>query len=282
MANTIIGEARQGSISIRSSQGVPVIDETYVFKVKSDTKNNSRFNVSQTPGLPVVGQTVSSHGLTVCRGKSCERDENNPLYWTVTCTFSSEVEEGQNANDPNSPPTEWVPVYETKFERQQRVVTKDKAGAAVVNSAGWKFPVGLTIGRFIPIWEFFQFEPATVTDETIIDRNEVVNSDSFRGRAANTLLCTVMSSTIGFYYGQFLRFTRYSLKYDSENWKHKRLDVGPFYKSGANKLPFLDNGTPQNRIEGNLDGAGGAAAGNPSVLEFAMYPTTTFNSFLRF
>jgi hypothetical protein len=281
MANVVTGEKRNGSISIRSSGGVPIIDETYVFTVKSDNKNNSRFEIMRTPDLPVVGVSKSSYGLTVCRSKTAERDEKNPLYWDVTCTFSSEVEEGQQNNDPEAPPTEWVPIYETKFERQQLVVVKDFAGNPIANSAGQSFPTGLTISRFLPVWEFFQFESATVSDETIIGRNEVVNSDTFRGRAANTLLCTVMSSVIGFYYGQFLRFTRYSLKYNPSNWKHKRLDVGTIYLSGGDKLPYLDDGTPPNVIDGPLNGSGAKAA-TPAIREFEMYPTMAFNSFLRF
>jgi hypothetical protein len=282
MANVIMGERREGDIRIRSSSGIPQIDETYVFLVKSDNKNNSRLNISQTPGLPIVGVTVSSFGLTVCKTKNAVRDPNNPLYWEVTCEFSSVVEEGQSSQDPQTNPTAWVPVYETKFERSQKVVVRDFAGAAVVNSAGQAFDNGLTISRFLPVWDFFQFEPATVTDEEIIERNEVVNSTAFRGRAIKTLLCTVTSSKIGFYYGVPLRLTQYSLKYDPLTWIHRRLDIGSQFLDGGVLKDYLS--ADGSVIRGGLNGTGGkVSAGSPAAIRsFDMYASKDFNTFLRF
>jgi hypothetical protein len=282
MANQIVGERREGNIRIRSSGGIPQIDETYVFLVKSSNKNNSRFNISQTPGLPIVGVTVSSFGITVCRSKSCERDPENPLYWEVTCEFSSAVEEGQDSQDPETNPTAWVPIYETKFERSQKVVTRDFSGNAVANSTGQPFDNGLTISRFLPVWEFFQFEPASVTDEQVIDRNEVVNSTEFRGRAIKTLLCTVTSSKIGYYYGTPLRLTQYSLKYDPLTWIHRRLDVGTVFRDGTTLKDYTSN--DGSVIRGGLNGSGAkvAVGSPPAILDFDMYPTANFNTFLRF
>jgi hypothetical protein len=279
---TILGEHRSGGIKIRSAGGIPKIDETYIFRVQAANKNVSRFNIVQIPGLPIVNQTVSSYGLTVCRSKTAERSEENPLFWEVTCEFSSEVEEGQGGQDEQTPPTEWTPVYETKFERRQVVVTRDQAGTAIANSAGQPFENGLTVSRFLPVWEFFQFEPATVSDETVIGRNEVVNSGSFRGRAAKTLLCTVVSSQIGFYYGQPLRFTRYRLVFDYMTWQHRRLDVGTVFLSGGNLNAYTDN--DGNVILGGLNGSGAkvAAGSPPAIRAFDMYPSVSFSSFLRF
>jgi hypothetical protein len=277
-----LGEKREGDISIRSSGGIPVIDETYVFLVESDSKTNSRFVISQTSGLPVVGVTPSSFGLTVCKTKGAVRREDNPLLWDVTCTFSSEVEEGQGNQETEEDPTEWIPIYETKFERRQVVVVRDFAGTAVANSAGQPFENGLTVSRFLPVWEFFQFEPATVSDETVIGRNEVVNTSTFRGRAAKTLLCNVVSSQIGVYYGLPLRFARYRLVYDYMTWRHKRLDVGTVYKSGSDLLPYTDK--EGNVILGGLNGSGAKVTVGtaPSILQFDMYSDVDFNSFLRF
>jgi len=282
MANVVLGEKREGDISIRSSGGIPVIDETYVFLVESDSKTNSRFVISQTSGLPVVGVTVSSFGLTVCKSKVAVRREDNPLLWDVTCTFSSEVEEGQGNQETEEDPTEWTPIYETKFERRQVVVTVDKDGDPVATSAGTPFTNGMTTSRFLPVWEFFQFEPATVSDETVIGRNEVVNTSTFRGRAAKTLLCTVLSSQIGFYYGLPLRFTRYRLVYDKYNWRHKRLDADTWYIAAGVRTPYVDSAG--NVILGPLNGSGGqvSVGSPPAVLSFDMYEDVDFNSFLRF
>lgn len=281
MPNTVIGEARPGQASIRSRNGQPILEETYNFLVKAESKTTSRISVLSTPGLPIVGQTVSAFGYSVCNGISATRRGNQPLYWDVSTTFSSEVDERQNNQNPQSDPQTWVPIYETKFERLQEVATKDQNGDAIANSAGQPFENGIIRNRFIPVWEFWQFENASVSDETIIARNEVTNSDVFKGRAVGTLLCTVMSSVIGFYYGNRRRFTQYAIRYNSENWKHKRLDVGTVYLDTGTHKAYTD--TEGNVILGGLNGSGAkVTVGNePSVLEFDMYATANFASFLR-
>lgn len=287
MPNTIIGEKREGSTRIRSNRGLATLEETYEFIVRSDNKNNSRINIlTNTPNLPRVNKTVSAFGFTVCKSIDCKRRKDNPLIWDVTANFSSEVEENQSSSgendssDPQANPTEWIPVYETKFERLQEVVTRDLNDVSIANSAGQPFETGLTISRFIPVWEFYQFEPSTVTDEIIIDRNETVNLNTFKGKPAKTLLLTVMSSVIGLYYGSRRRLTQYSLRYNSREWTHKRLDLGTvFLDAGAHKAYTDSEG---NVILGGLNGSGAkVTVGNPpSVVEFDMYPEISF-AFLR-
>lgn len=279
---TLVGNStkREGDCRLSSRNGGPVFEETYHYLVKADSLTQTNAEIITTSGLPVLNQTIGPGGYTVCRGLSATRRPEAALYWDVTAEFSSEVEQN-DGNDPAQDPTTWVPVYETKFEKIQEAVIKDKAGTVVANSAGQAFPEGLIINRHIPIWEFWQFEPSSVTDETIIDRNETVNSTTFKGRAAKTLLCIVVSSVIGFYYGQRRRLTQYQLKYNEKDWTHKRRDTGTYYISGSNKEPYLDN--ENNVINGPLDGSGAKATGSPpkpSILSFDIYATNTF-SFLR-
>ena len=275
-------QARPGSCSVSSSNGMPVLNENYHYIVLTDDKTTSRLAVLYgTPGLPKVGQTVSAFGYAVCKNVDANRRADNPLIWDVTAAFSSEVEEGQDTQNPESDPTVWVPIYETKFERLQEVVTKDQSNVSIANSAGQPFQVGLTVGRFIPVWEFYQFEPDTVTDEQIIDRNETVNSGSFKGRAAKSLLLTILSSRVGYYYGNRRRLTQYSLKYNKKLWTHKRLDVGTVYLSSGQLKPYLDS-DGRTVILGGLNGSGAKVTpGNPpATLEFDLYPSISF-SFLR-
>lgn len=273
-------ELRGGTGSLRSRKGVPVYEETLHFLVQADYKTQSRPEILRTSGLPVPGNV---YGVAACISLTTDRREDNPLYWDVTAQLSSEVDEGsggENPTDPNTDPQAWVPIYETKYERYQELVTKDQSGAAIANSAGQPFETGLTVTRHIPVWEFFQFEAATVTDETVIARSEVVNNATFKGRAAKTLLCVVLSSVIGFFYGQRRRLTQYQLKYNSKDWTHKRLDVGTQYKSGTTLLDFTSlDGTV---LLGSLDGSGGkqAAGTAPAVRSFDQYATSDF-SFLR-
>jgi hypothetical protein len=237
--------------------------------------------VLATSGIPQVGITVSSGGAAVCRTVDAVRREDQRLLWDITATFSSDVDERQATQAITGDPTAWIPIYETKFERLQEIATKDEAGTAIANSAGQPFENGIIRARFIPIWEFFQLEASSVSDETVIERNETVNDATFKGRAQHTLLCTVLSSVIGFYYGSKRRLTRYCLRYNSKTWKHKRLDVGTVYLNGGVHSAYLDD--DGNVMLGGLNGAGAKVTPGtePAVLEFAMYPEVTFSSFLR-
>jgi hypothetical protein len=281
MATTLLGEQRQGRSAIRSSGGVPVLDETYHWIVKATSLTENRLTVLATSGIPQVGITVSSGGAAVCRTVDAVRREDQRLLWDITATFSSDVDERQATQAITGDPTAWIPIYETKFERLQEIATTDVDGDTIANSAGQPFENGIIRARFIPIWEFFQLEASTVTDEQVIARNEVVNDATFKGCLTKTLLCSVLSSVVGFYYGSKRRLTRYSLRYNVKNWRHKRQDVGTVYLDAGQHLAYTD--TDGNVILGGLNGAGAKVAigSPPATLEFDMYPTATFTSFLR-
>lgn len=281
MPGTLLGEPRAtGTFNIRSSGGVPIVDEQYEYFVLSDNILDSNQTIYSTAGLPTVGVSTSPSGLGVCTGKSGSRDSGNQFLWRIVCSFSTEVEERQSSYDPGTDPEVWVPIYETKFERLQEVVTVDKDGDPIANSAGQPFPGGMTVTRLIPIWEFFQLEPESVTDEVIMDRNETVNSTTFKGRAAKTLLLTVNSSVVGYYYGTRRRLTQYSIRYNKDNWRHKRLDVGEAYLDSGSLKPYLVEGR---LVMGPLDGAGAKVTPGspPEILEFDRYTELDFSSFLR-
>lgn len=281
MAHVLLGEKRQGSSSVRSSGGIPILDDTYHFLVRAESLTASRTSILSTFGLPQVGVTITADSAAVCRSVTATRREDQRLLWDVTAVFSSEVDERQGTQSVTGNPETWIPVYETKFERMQEVVTKDAAGTAIANSAGQPFDNGMLRSRFIPVWEFFQFESPFVPDEVVIERNEVVNNAVFRGKNAETLLCTVLSSVIGYYYGSSRRLTHYAIRYNTQTWRHRRLDVGTVYLDAGVHKPYLDDNG--NVMLGGLDGSGAKVAPGtePSVLGFAMYPSVNFSSFLR-
>ena len=283
MSSSLVGgyPKREGRCAIRSTNGLPVLDETYSYIVRCTNRDESYTTVLTTPGLPLIGDPSPS-GFGTLRAKNAVRRESNPIIWDVVCDYSSEVQESSTVQDPTRDPTIWVPIYETKYEKIQEVVTKDKAGTVIANSAGQPFPVGLTQTRKIPVWEFYQIE-APVSDETIVDRSETVNSVAFKGRVAKSLLLTVLSSQVGFYYGARRRLTHYSLKYNKKLWTHKRADVGTVYLSGGVQLPYLDGGTPARVINGGLNGSGAkvSVGSPPAERSFDMYDELDFRAFLR-
>ena len=258
-----------------------MLDETYHHAVYADSALADRLSILATTGVPIPGQTVSSWGYALCKSVKAVRRPEQVRYWDITSEFSSDVDDRQSSQNPRTDPVAWIPVYETKFERLQEIVTKDESEVSVANSAGQPFENGIIRARFIPIWEFYQFEAASVTDETVIARNETVNNATFKGRAAKTLLCTVMSSVIGYYYGARRRLTRYSLRYNVKTWQHKRLDVGTVYLDGGAHKPYLDD--DGNVILGGLNGSGAkvAVGSPPATLNFDLHQTIDFASFLR-
>lgn len=281
MTHTFLGEQRPGEVSLRSAKGMPVLDETYYHLVRADSPNANRVDILATAGMPIVGVSTSAWGFSVCKSVKATRREDQVTLWDIVSEFSSDVEESQNSHNPATDPTAWIPIYETKFERLQEIVTVDSDGDAAANSAGQPFENGIIRARFIPIWEFYQFESASLTDEQVIDRNEVLNNNTFKGRAAKTLLLTVMSSVIGYYYGARRRLTRYSMRYNSKTWRHKRLDVGTVYLDAGAHKPYLDDAG--NVILGGLNGSGGkvTVGDPPAVLNFDLHTAVDFSSFLR-
>lgn len=283
---TLLGFKRKGNgvrVSVRG--GRPVVEEDFECLVKADSKNESHEDLYlKTPGLPQIGE---QSGVMICASVDLKRDPANAEYYHANVRYSSDVEEssstgGSGGSDFNfsGDPTTWRPVYETRFERLQEVVTEDRNNNPIVNSAGQHFQTGLTVSRFIPIWSFYQFEPV-VSDETIIERNEVVNLVSFKGRDPKTLLLIIESSVVQFYYGQRRRLTHYSLKYNDRKWTHKRLDIGTYYLDSGSRKTFTTDDTGA-AIAGPLNGSGGKASTSADVatLEFDVYEQVDFNGFL--
>jgi hypothetical protein len=280
----IIGEHREGDINLTSKgSGEVTIDETYIYTVQADSKSDTRLYVAACPGLPIVGQTLSAGGLAVCKSVRGQRRQDNPLIWDFTCNFSSEVDEN-NDQQPGTDPETWVPVRKTIFERQEYPSFVDAEGKHYQTSAGEDFRDHMMQTRWLLSWEFTQFESASITDEQLMDRNEVVNESTYKGKSPKTLLCRVMESSLGFYYGQRRRLTKYRVTWKSNKWTDRVPDRGTYYLNGSgNKIPFVD--FAGNIILGNLNGNGGKLAEtnpptDPQILEFDRYPVSDF-AFLR-
>lgn len=279
-----IAEKRDGGVYVSMRDGMPIYQTTYHYRFIAPDATYTRKQVLQYPGVPVVGETIDDDGLGQCESVRADRDEQNPALWDITAIFSSIVQEGANASGgaalPGSDPTTWTPRRKTIFYQKDHWFYRDKDNKLYVNSAKQWLTGVPPRKRTLVAWRFVQFEPATVTDEDIADRNEKVNSATFKGKAARTLLLCVEDSEVGNYYGRWLRFTQYLLKYDPKTWNTNRYDVGTVYISSGKYLPYLD--AAGNVIEGALDGSGAkqAVGTDPAILTFKDYEESDF-SFLR-
>lgn len=306
MATTLVGERRVGSGSIRLNGNTPEFIETYEYIVDGGVSSETRINVLNTSGLPVVGVSQLASGA-VCTSKTATRDEVNPRYWNIQCEFSS-IDQSQQIGVSESPdPTTWIPVYQVGYEREQEPITSTVFNEPVLNSAGQKFLTPLTKTRLIPTFKFSQYFPDSISETTVLGYNESMNSQSFRGFEKFSLLLLVLGSERGFFNGYRCRRVdfeiRYKLGFAPNTWKewdpngsfgaswstanyysgwHEMvLDTGVIYiDSGKRKSALDDDGY---RIEVGLDGFGNRVAYNadPAVLGFRIFQPRDFNAFLR-
>lgn len=281
---SIIGntEGREGRVSITRSNGRNTVRNIFYYDVLADDATQSRDQIVQAPGLPRVGlSTDAIYGG--CVGLQATRDPLKSTLWHIEVEWSTEAEEG---NQQQGDPLTWIPEAEIQFEVFDEVVRKDKSGTPklFVNSAKSAFETGLTIPKTILRRDFFQFEPISTTIDTIEDRNNKVNTSTYLGRAAKTLLLQVRGAKIGRYYGLRCWLVDYSMKYKADTWTLKMLDVGYSYLDGSNnRKPYMDDDN-MTIVLGGLNGSGAKVATqntDPSELSFERYETTDFSTFIR-
>lgn len=286
MTNTLVGQRRTGRDgSIRKAGKRLLLEETYEFIVETDDKNaDDKDILLNTTGVPIPGLTASDGGASLCVATRASRWPENPLYWTVTAEFSSDVQEDSSGSqsDPTGNPTTWVPIAELGSTTYQFYDIADIDGQPFRNSANYPFSSGIPIPRTLTTFEFEQFEPATTNASEIADRNETINEGPYIGMPARTLKLTVNSSTLGFYYGYRVWRVSYTLTHKKENWLYRVLDMGPFYidnNQNPPEVPFKV-GNPERLVSGFLTPQGGKS-NVPTIKEFRTFEERNFGSFLR-
>ena len=278
---------RDGGIRADYNNGMIDREEDWHYNVLADSKLQNRADILfNTPGLPMVGSTIMNGML--CKGGDAQRDPDKALLWKVALTFTTNVDQddanagGQQQGDP----TLWIPVRRTMWETKEEVSDTDASGNPCVNTADQPFETKVVRRRRLPAWEFTQWEPLSVTDDDIIARAEVMNSGTYKGKAAKTWLCTVQDSSVGFFAGYRCRMTIYRLVYDFKKWTEKRLSVGYLYKDSSNRYPYVVRGqviqgpltSSGNRV---IDEAGATISGRTlATVELDQVPAVSF-SFLR-
>lgn len=269
-----VKKGRGGSVK-QSGQNITYTERrTYI--VLSDIKNDSVINVLSTAGLPRVMLTTvdGTGGQCVCTDVSPKQDDGCSYTWFVDVEFSTNAEKQETSGDPD--PTTWIPVYSGKVETYPEVLYRDFSSPRkpYLNSAGDKFPEPLIVKRPVIVYDFYQYEPATITDSEIGDRNDTVNTASVRDFAAETLKLTVTGFERGWFFGFPAVRINYSIAYKKDKWLNEPLNAGYGYKIAgkrypSDKLVFL-----------NSDGSPKADSAEPDVLTFKESRQISF-SFLR-
>lgn len=278
------GERRQGTGRLRKGDKKLVYEDTRIFSLYSDDPiNTTRGEVLVHPSLPKVGLFYNLGLLVICTSKDCQRMEENPREWEVTCEFSSDVEENKDGSKEGQQgsPIDWVPIASVGFETYQFYQTVDLDGKPFANSAGEPFNSSLPIQRTLIKWEFDQMEPATLRLDEISERNEVVNSQVFKRIGPQKLKLQVKNASLGYYYGTQAWLISYCLTYKPDGWNPRVADIGSFYKQGGQIIPFQTNWPNPQNTTGFLNGNGGQGnANNVFLLDFRNYEQSGF-TFLR-
>lgn len=301
------GERRDGSGRLTKNGKKLVYEETRIFSLYTDivldATYKNRVLVLTNNNLPKVGLAYNLGIPVICRSKSAERNEANPTEWTVTCEFSSEVEEGQEKEDQaGTEPVSWIPVADAQIESYTEYYTWDQDGKKFCNSAGTPFAGSLPHQVSLLKWQFEQFEPPNLTLLEIANRNDTVNETKFYDWPLRSLKLNVKRATIGYYYGYRVWRIEYELTYKPRlvplpasmgTWDLLVDNRGPVYLGRLGgvgpivQIPFVTKGSPPSNIEGWLlpDGSAHPNQNAPpntlTPLAFKIYRSIEFRDFLK-
>lgn len=182
----------------------------------------------------------------------------------------------------------WQPL--TSYARH-RYVTNDSGKIYQCKTAGTSGgtltpgPTGTAtnITEGTVVWDYVPVESGSVNLDQIEERCDKLNSVTFRGRPANTLLLEVRRAAIGTYYGYRRWRVEYAMKYKEETWTIEQLNMGWEYKNAAGKLvKFKDQDGSYflGKLASNGTALSDQIADDPTYEEFEGYKTIDFNTFL--
>jgi hypothetical protein len=236
MAHVLSAPIPVTGVSLTIKKGMLVAEEQFEYWLTADSDTPSHASLLSTSGYPIPNSTVSEFGI--CTASNLKREKGNRRLYKVTATFSNEVEDSSGGSHTTNPET-WVPRRETHLEPYQEVEFKDKDGKAYTNGARVPFGSAPAVDKDNIRWDFFQFEPISVTDEIVADRNNTINSVAgYKGRGKHTLLLKVRRSVVGTYYGVLRRLTEYSLIWKESNWHEKLANVGNSFRKDGTVWPY--------------------------------------------
>ena len=243
-------------------------DFTIKYRVHTDTLQSpiqtwvDGLTASPNP-LPNINDAFPGSARAFCKSVSIDPEQDaRKTTWIVTASFGKLQEDQDNTQeDPNLPdnPLDRNTVWRVDWETIQELVTEDKDGEAIVNSAGQPFNEALFEDRRLPVMvgrKNYATESEIMEIGTEYDRS--VNSAVYREQAVRTVkfdgvACSDPQWENGVkYYEAVYRFT-----VRTETWDRKILDRGIAYLDGGELKNVRDD---DGQIVGDpflLDGSGG-------------------------
>lgn len=284
MATVLKGRKKGMSGSLSYSGSKLVYSERHTYVVISDTIAEAILTVLATSGLPrvMIDSITGTYGACLCTGLDPKQDDQNPYVWYVDAMFTTDIEGQETEGDgiDSADPLTWVPRYKGSFEFVPQVLYEDFSDPPkpYLNSAGDKFPEPLIYRRPCTVYDFWQIEDNSATDEEIGDRTDTVNSTTFRTFEAGKLKLQVSGFERGFWYGVDAVRIEYRVAYNKKGWLIKPADAGYAYRPSAGQKKVASDAL----VFLNTDGTAKAeSVTEPDYLEFKGHEQIDFNDFLR-
>jgi hypothetical protein len=274
MATVLKGFKKGKGGKLSKTERGTVYTESMTAIVISNIPNESPYNVCLTSGLPKVGIDRLPPTNAVCVDLDPKQDELSPYVWRVGIEYSTETDQQDTGEDPD--PTTWVPIYKGKIQTYPEVLHRDFSTPPkpYLNSARSKFTEPLIVNRPVIVYEFTQYEPATITDIQIGDRNDTVNSAEVKSFPAQTLKLSITEFERGYYFGFPAVRISYAASYKKNKWLNVPYDMGYEYILSDKKIPS------ETLVFLNPDGTLKSDQTFPLSLEFKQFREIPF-TFLR-
>jgi len=252
---------------------------TRAFRLESDNKADSAYDVGSNASLPVIGSVYPDDAAAYVQTISIANSD--PWKgWTATYQYSTERQIDQTDPENDEVLVSWT------SEIYQEPVFKDNAGNGIMNSAGDIFVEPLPTRDNAHLIAKLRANVQSVPT-WVIDYQNAVNSGpiTIGGLAVAVGLAKMQRIEIGEKETRGL-LTFYQLSFEihihKDGWKLEPLDAGFRIRDAANKLVAIenegDNDTTTTPVQ--LNGLGkvqnNPTPANAVFLEFKVYPELDF------
>lgn len=237
-----------------------------VYRVLCDTKYQDETAVIGASGVPAL-KTPFFDPLSgvydpgcICVSRRAEQDQKNPKHWYVTCEFDTITREEDQHDDPER--KRIIVTYPTRTT--QKAFAKDKDGTTIVMTNG--LPHNPPLEREIGWWNInitYYKKYANFTPSAMHGKLFYVNSGTWKGYAARTLLIRDVSASEQFEKNFRFFEVNVTLEYNADTWDEPLLNIGTHKKVvGQQPQPIKVNDV---------------AVKEPQLLDANGVPTTTPN-----
>ena len=255
---------------------------TKTFIVKTNSTGDGPLTIMRDPRLPQRWRTIYATGNEIDLGAICtdvnpkqiDDDGQGNSIWEVPCQFAKATKESQEEEEnPLLRPAEvsWDgATYQDRLEY-------DLDGHAILNAAGDPYEEGLVVDRTRQILSITRNE-LRYDYELAQSYADVLNSDTFYGRAAGSAKMTMPKSSRKVE-GKWIYWqTRYEIHFSRLGWSFLKLNQGPHYldEDGVKKPNTMDGVATTKPVLLAADGTKLADEADPIFNTFVGYPSLAF------